>query len=74
MRSNQTLKYFSSLIRNIPDLTGRERRVLLKRIKKMTHVAIGKKWNVTEGRIRQIERTALLKVKSKAHQMALFKR
>ena len=73
MRSNRTIKYFSSFVKNISDLSGKERLVLLGRLKENTHVALGKKWNVTEGRIRQIERGAIGKIKSKTHQLSLFK-
>lgn len=73
MRSNQTLKYFTSFVQDFPELSGQERRVLLKRLQKTTHTKIGEYWHVTEGRIRQIERVALKKVKSKTHQLALFK-
>ncbi|KKQ73713.1 MAG: hypothetical protein US96_C0055G0012 [Candidatus Woesebacteria bacterium GW2011_GWB1_38_5b] len=73
MRSNQTLKYFSSFIKNIPDLTANERLVLFKRLEEDTHIKIGKRWNVTEGRVRQIEKAAIKKIRSKTHQLALFK-
>ena len=74
MRSNQTLKYFSFFISRFPDLTEKEKKVLLKRARGKTHDEIGKAFNLSEGRIRQIERTALSKVKSKTHQLALFKK
>jgi len=73
MRPNQTLKYFSALINNISDLDGREKIILLKRLKKNTLVAIGKKWNITEGRVRQIEKEAISKIKSKTRQLSFFK-
>ncbi|KKR10987.1 MAG: hypothetical protein UT39_C0012G0009 [Candidatus Woesebacteria bacterium GW2011_GWA1_39_21] len=74
MRSNRTLKYFSFFVKKIPALSGKEREVLLKRLRKKTLTSIGKNYGVTEGRIRQIERTALLKIKSKSHQLALFRK
>ena len=73
MRSNQTLNYFSSFILGISDLSGKERKVLFKRLQKITHSKIGKNWDVTEGRIRQIEKVALGKLDSKTRQLALFK-
>ena len=73
MRSNKTLKYFSSFINSVSELSGREKRVLLKRLTNHTHIFIGQKWKVSEGRIRQIEQEAVNKVSSKTHQLDLFK-
>jgi len=67
------VRYFSFLIKSLPQLTGREKEVLIRRLKARTLDKIGGKFDLTEGRIRQIERTAILKVKSKAKQLALFK-
>jgi len=72
MRSNRTVNYFSFFIKNIPDLSGKERTVLLSRLRKKTLEGIGKKFDVTEGRIRQIEKFAIGKLRSKSHQLALF--
>jgi len=74
MRSNRTLKYFSGFIKKIPDLTGKERVILLGRLRKKTHIMIGKSFGVTEGRIRQIEKTSIRKIKSKSHQLNLFRK
>lgn len=74
MTPNRTLRYFSFFIKKIPDLTGKERKVLLARLRKKTLEVIGKSFNVTEGRIRQIERKAIGKIKSKSHQLNLFKK
>ncbi len=74
MTPNRTLRYFSFFIRRIPDLTGKERKVLLGRLKKNTLENIGKYFDVTEGRIRQIEKFALRKIKSKSHQLNLFRK
>jgi hypothetical protein len=74
MTPNRTLRYFSFFIKRIPDLTGKERKVLLGRLRKKTLVMIGKSFAVTEGRIRQIEKTAIRKIKSKNHQLALFRK
>ena len=74
MRSNQTIKFFTSFIQKSTDLTGREKEVLAKRLKKRPLEKIGKKYGVTEGRIRQIEKGALRKLRSKARQLALFKK
>ncbi len=74
MTPNRTLRYFSFFIKKIPDLTGKERKVLLGRLRKRTLEAIGKYFSVTEGRIRQIEKAAIEKIKGNSHQLALFKK
>jgi len=73
MRSNRTLNYFAKFVKRIPDLNGREKEVVLGRLRRKTHVSIGKKWDLTEGRIRQIEDSALTKIRSKSRQLVLFK-
>jgi DNA-directed RNA polymerase sigma subunit (sigma70/sigma32) len=73
MRSNQTLKYFRFFIKHIPQLNGREKEVLLKRLKRVTLEKIGEFFGLTEGRIRQIEKLAIAKIKRKSQQLALFK-
>jgi len=72
--SNKTIRYFSVFIKKIPDLSGKERKVLLGRLRKRTLTKIGKAFGVTEGRIRQIEKKAIGKIRSKHHQLALFKK
>ena len=72
MRSNQTLKYFRFYIRKAPDLSGKEKTILLKRLRRTSLEEIGKLYDLTEGRIRQIEKSALRKIKSKARQLSLF--
>lgn len=72
MRANRTLRYFAAHIRRLPHLTPREKGVLLKRIRSVTLEKIGLKYHVTEGRIRQIEKRAIGKVKNKSYQQALF--
>jgi DNA-directed RNA polymerase sigma subunit (sigma70/sigma32) len=73
MRSNRTLKYFSYFVKHIPQLTGKEKEILFERLKEITLSKIGDSFNLTEGRIRQIERGAIAKIKSKTHQLSLFK-
>ncbi len=73
MRSNQTLKYFSYFVKHIPQLTEKEKKVLFERLKEITLSKIGKSFNLTEGRIRQIEKGAIAKIKSKIYQPSLFK-
>ena len=74
MFSNRTLRFFTFFIKNTPDLTGKEKDVLLKRLKTETLEKTGKFFNLTEGRVRQIERSALDKIRSKTHQLTLFKK
>ncbi|HLE49198.1 MAG TPA: sigma factor-like helix-turn-helix DNA-binding protein [Patescibacteria group bacterium] len=74
MRSNQTQRYFRNFIKKIPNLSGKEKDVLLKRLRRETLENIGKPFKLTEGRIRQIEHTALVKLKSKKRQLALFRK
>ena len=73
MSANRTLRYFAAHIRHLPHLTPKEKGVLLRRIRSVTLGKIGLKYEVTEGRIRQIEKVALKKVKSKSFQQTLFK-
>ena len=73
MRSNQTLKYFSYFVKHTPQLTEKEKKVLFERLKEVTLSKIGKSFNFTEGRIRQIEKGAIAKIKSKIYQLSLFK-
>lgn len=72
MRKNKTLSYFSKLIENIPELTTKEREILYKRLHSKTLTKIGKKLQVSEARIRQIEFDAITKMRFKWHQLKLF--
>ncbi len=72
MRANRTLRYFTAHIRKLPHLTSKEKDVLVRRLRKVTLERIGKSFEVTEGRIRQIEKGAIKKVKSRYYQQALF--
>ena len=72
MRANRTLRYFTAHIRKLPHLTSKEKDVLVRRLRKVTLEKIGKSYEVTEGRIRQIEKIAIKKVRSKHYQQALF--
>lgn len=74
MRSNQTVKYFASFIKSTHELTGRERKVLIKRLKSISLERVGNKFAITEARVRQIEKIALKKIKSKTRQLILFKK
>jgi DNA-directed RNA polymerase sigma subunit (sigma70/sigma32) len=72
MRGNRTLRYFSKYIKFLPQLSFKERYVLKKRLRMITLESIGEKFSVTESRIRQIERLALIKLKKKIYQPKLF--
>ena len=74
MRANRTLRYFVAHVKKLPFLTFRERYVLRKRSKGVTLEKIGQKFNVTEGRIRQIEKEAIKKIQSGLYQQKLFGR
>ena len=72
MRANRTLRYFTAHIKKLPHLTSREKEVLVKRLRARTLEGIGKKFNLTEGRVRQIEKKAIAKIRSKNYQQILF--
>jgi DNA-directed RNA polymerase sigma subunit (sigma70/sigma32) len=73
MHSNRTLKYFSYFVKHTPQLKEKEKKVLFERLKEVTLSKIGKSFDLTEGRIRQIEKGAIAKIKSKTYQLSLFK-
>ncbi|OGM25005.1 hypothetical protein A3D00_04225 [Candidatus Woesebacteria bacterium RIFCSPHIGHO2_02_FULL_38_9] len=73
MRRNRTLSYFSARILKLPHLTSKEKDVLIQRLHKITLEKIGYAYSLTEARIRQIEKIAIKKVKSKLYQQILFK-
>ncbi|OGM57107.1 hypothetical protein A2955_02005 [Candidatus Woesebacteria bacterium RIFCSPLOWO2_01_FULL_37_19] len=73
MRANRTVRYFAAHIRRLPQLTSKEKEVLTRRLKTTTLQKIGEGYKLTEGRIRQIEKQALKKIKSKIYQQILFK-
>jgi DNA-directed RNA polymerase sigma subunit (sigma70/sigma32) len=74
MRSNKTLKFFSAYVKKLPHLTLQEKEVVVRRLRKATLVTIGKLYGVTEGRVRQIEKKAIAKIRSKKRQLSLFKK
>ena len=73
MRANRTLRFFLAHIKKLPQLSFKEKEVLSRRLKSVTLEKIGLKYKVTEGRIRQIEKQTLAKIKSKSYQRPLFK-
>jgi DNA-directed RNA polymerase sigma subunit (sigma70/sigma32) len=74
MRANRTRRYFAAHIKRFPHLTAREKDVLIRRLKPVTLENIGKRYGVTEARIRQIEKEAIFKIKLKGHQLKLFRK
>lgn len=69
---NQTINYFLKLIKWSKRLNPKEEDVLVKRLKKKKLRQIGKKYHVTDERIRQIENIALNKLQEKNVQERLL--
>jgi DNA-directed RNA polymerase sigma subunit (sigma70/sigma32) len=74
MRANRTIRYFAAHIRRLPHLTVKEKDIIIQRLRSVTLEKIGNDYNVTEARIRQIEKAAIFKIKLKAYQLRLFKK
>lgn len=72
MIANQTVKHFIKFIDKFPLLSEKERLVLSQRLQEKKLKKIGRKFKVTAERIRQIEFGAILKLKQKYRQLALF--
>ncbi len=72
MRGNRTLRHFTAYIKRLPFLSLKEKYILSKRAQGLTLEKIGKKFGVTEGRIRQIEKKAISKIKIGVYQLKLF--
>lgn len=70
--SSQTAKYFISIIKNAKELDKKEKDILIRRLKETTLRKIGKKYKVSDERIRQIEEKALEKFIKKMCQLLLF--
>lgn len=73
MTANRTWRYFSNYVDKLPQISAKEKDVLLSRLRKVTLSQIGKKYHVTEGRIRQIEKLAIAKIMHRVYQQKLFK-
>ena len=74
MRANRTIRYFAAHIRRLPNLSLKEKDIVVRRLRSVTLEEIGNSYNVTEARIRQLEKTAIFKIKLKAYQLRLFKK
>ena len=70
--SNQTAKYFISLVKRAKELNGKEKDILIRRLKYATLEKIGRKHKVSGERIRQVEEKALGKFIKKMIQLMLF--
>jgi len=69
---NQTIYHFISIIKQSDRINAKEKDVLIKRIEGKELREIGKRYKVTGERIRQIEKTAIMKFLKKIHQLLLF--
>lgn len=70
--SNQTIAYFTSIVKSSKELSRREKEILIKRLQDKTLEKIAKKYKVSGERIRQLEEKALLKFIAKICQLNLF--
>jgi len=70
--ANQTIGYFLKLIKWSKRLNPKEEDILVKRLKKKKLRQIGKKYRVSDERIRQIENIALHKLQEKNFQERLL--
>ncbi|MCX6732706.1 MAG: hypothetical protein NTV98_04155 [Candidatus Roizmanbacteria bacterium] len=70
--SNRTLIYFTEFVKKTHRLKPKEADILALRIKGKKLKLIGKKYNVSYERIRQIEKESLTKLMNKAYQEKLF--
>lgn len=70
--SNQTIWYFTSLIKRSNQFTRKEKEILMYRLKHKKLEKIGKKYRLTAERIRQIEEKALEKFEKQILQLRLF--
>ena len=70
--SNQTLVYFINLVLQSKKLTLKEEDILVRRLRRKKLKQIGRKYKLTDERIRQIEKAALVKLQSKIYQERLI--
>lgn len=69
---NQTIHYFTSIIKRSHEFTDKEKKILLFRMKRMKLEKIGKKFHVSGERIRQMEKEILEKFEKAMVQLRLF--
>lgn len=70
--SNQTISYFIKWINRSKCLYPKEEDILIKRLRKIKLRQIGRKYHVSDERIRQIEKDALKKLQSTTVQERLL--
>lgn len=70
--SSQTISHFISIVKNARELDKKEKNILIKRLKGVTLKNLGKKYKVSDERIRQIEQKSLQKLIKKMCQLMLF--
>ena len=70
--SNRTLLYFIDFVKKTHRLKAQEADVLALRLKRKKLKSIGRKYKVSYERIRQIEKTSLIKLNNKTYQEKLF--
>lgn len=71
--SSQSLDYFISIVNAARNLTKKEKDILVRRLHGVTLQKIGRRYKVTDERIRQIEEEALDKLgNKKISQLLLF--
>lgn len=69
---NQTVNYFLDLINKSKRLSPKEEDILIKRLKRKKLRQIGRKYHLSDERIRQIESISLQKLQIKNFQERLF--
>jgi DNA-directed RNA polymerase sigma subunit (sigma70/sigma32) len=70
--SSLTVHYFISVIKHSPELSPKEKEILINRLRHKTLKKLGRKSHVTGERIWQIEKSALKKFTKKINQLFLF--
>jgi DNA-directed RNA polymerase sigma subunit (sigma70/sigma32) len=70
--SSKTLAYFKSFIQNSKLLGKKEKDILIRRLGKKTLKKIARRYKLSDERIRQIEKEALIKFHKKNCQMILL--
>ena len=72
--NNQTAIYFQKIINQSYKLKQKEKEILIRRVQGLTLAKIGKKYNLSYERIRQIEKLAIVKLSKGIIQLPLFKK
>lgn len=70
--SNQTVTYFIDFVKSTHKLKPKEVDILTLRLKRKQLKLIGRKYKLSDERIRQIEKESLIKLKDKSYQEKLF--